>query len=388
MKRFLVNLQNYSYRYRVSYFLLIFCLFIFLCSGFVSCSDPNEGNLDSRENEGLSEEEEEDFAKCRGDDICEDVCKTIYNESWKECSRAGSEKVGNIQRIYSRLKQTRVKRSRLDEISDERDGMTIDHFKEYLEIGVDGWIKQIEGYSTKEGPDSMSYSAHQAQEVIRWLAREDEISEVLLEVNNGSKVLETLLNATKPGVPTNPTTEPLCFWRDDPLNNDKLARFNSGTIVTWFGAESAYDITIEQVGSSDNRIKIKIDGSKYRDLYDLLSCTNVDGSGEEKSDIFSVAAYEDNEALFNVAFNLLDEVCRDSVLTGHDKEEDICRRAMLCVLAIYYMDFQNAESNDTDVATWDGWNYAAERFDINGFDEDEACGINDDHTEFGGNIDI
>ena len=376
MSGFLEDVKMDSLRYPVLYFFLIVSFFVFLCSGFISCSDSAEADLDSREGSGLSEEEEEDFARCRGEDVCEDVCKTIYHESWKACSRAGSETVGNIQRIYSRLKTTRMKRARLNEISNERDGMTIDHFKEYLDIGVDGWIKQIEGYATKEGPDAgPSYDLSQAQDVISWLAEEEEIAEVLLDVEDGSKVLEALMIKANDGVALD------CFWK----GTSQVIATLAGPPNIEFKEESSYGIVIENSAHPNDSIKIKINGSKYQDLYELLSCTHVDSSGK---DIFSVAAYEDNEALFNVAFNLLDKVCKDSVLSGHDKEEDICRRAMMCVLAIYYMNFGAAESNDADVATWDGWDYATDRFDINGFDEDEACGINDDHTEFGGNIEI
>ena len=378
MKAFINCLRDLSYKQLVVYLFVAFGSLIVLCSGFVSCAPPGEDTQLTSGSEGDEDEEEEEVEDCKGDDQCQYVCEKIYDESWRECSRESSETVSNLHRVFNRLRSDTVKRSKLDDISEGEGRITLDHFKKYLEVGADGWIRQIEGYTTDQGKTLDPYDANKANEVVEWLVENEKVAEILSNVGRGSDVLEELLKAAK----LSGSAVTKCFWRD---STRKLATMTGETKFN----SSGNTVKILEVGTSNvAKANFEIDGSRYYNLYDLLSCRGVSRSGGH--DIFSLAADEGNEALFGVAFDLLDEVCRDSVLKSRESEKKaICRRAMMCVLAIQYNDTGgNLTANPDDVSKWDGWSYAKDQFSesSSGFDEDQACDVND--NEFGGNIDL
>ena len=390
MKKFTMHLPDYSYKSLMFYLFLFFGSLTVLSSGFVSCSSSNTGLNSGRDGADLDDDDDEGYVDCKTREECEDVCRVIYDESWEACNRKEMETVGQLQRVYLRLRQTRVKRSRLNTISEERDGIKLKHFEEYLNIGVDGWIKQIEGYETKEGIEVPSYTPEQAQEVIRWFADEENVAEVLWDISETTRVLETLLRAAVTAGSNGQIQPKSCFWKTTAGTVGAGVAYGTNPKVQ-FESSSRADIVIKEEADSNPPIELRINNAKYEDLYDLLSCSGVNGDTGSRSDIFSVAESENNAHLFNVAFRLLNQVCRNSILAGHDKEEEICRRAMMCVLAIQYMSSLDAPaSTGSAVAEWGGWNYVEDHFQTDGFDKDQACDlhITSDKAEFGGNIDI
>ena len=361
---------------------MFICLFVTSCSlgvflfSFVSCDPPINVRFPSSEDDGDGNDydDDDDYEDCRGYEQCEDVCELIYNESWVECSELDSDEVNDLQRIHSRLKASSLSRAKLIEISNEEGEVELNALEEYLEIGVDGWLKQIDGYETKEGNDVDPYDDENAQKVISWLAEEENVARILAEVDGGSRVLEALLMTATSG---------FCFWK-----NSRSADANYSSTVSFNSNFSGGKITIE-IPDGSTPIDIEIDDSGLSNLYDLLSCTNVDGNSGP--DIFSLAADEENRYLFELAFDLLDEVCEDSSLrSGEEEKEDICLRAMMCVVAI--KNVSNGNASASEIASWDGWgtgsnSYGAkDRFRNSGFKDTQACDISD--REFGGNIDL
>lgn len=369
MKQFLSHLKNSSYKQ------MFVCLFVafgslgVLIFSFVSCDPPISIRYPSSTEDDEGRDDDDDYDECRGFEACEDVCELIYNESWQECSEQDSDEVNELQRVHSRLKASSLSRAKLIEISEEEGDVELNAFEEYLEIGVDGWLKQIDGYDTKEGNAVLGYNDVKAQEVISWLAEEEHVAKILAKVDGGSRVLEALLYKANSDA---------CFWEG---GSSTSAQYSSRTIT--FSSNSS-EREIEISGNGVN-IDIEIEDSGHFELYDLLSCVDV---GNSSTDIFSLAADEDNRYLFDLAFDLLDDVCEDSHLrTGQEESEEICRRVMMCVVAI------EKEGRDSeDIEAWDGWgtgsnSYGAkDRFRESGFKDSEACDINS--IEFGGNIDI
>ena len=381
MKKIARPLQVLSYKQMVIYLFVSFGFLAILFFCFISCAPPEgAGRLGSGDGDEVDEVED-----CTGDDQCQKVCEKIYDESWRECNSKGAETVSNLHRVFNRLRSSSVRRSKLDDLSSDDDsGININHFRTYLEVGADGWLRQIEGYSTDEGNDFKPYSKDSAQKVIEWLAEEENAAEVLSDVSRGSEILEALLKAAITSASTG--LPRLCFW----INGAYKVIVESETV---FNPDEYPKIKIED--SSDSEVfNIRIDGSRYKDLYNLLSCREV--SEPNGHDIFSLAADESNPHLFDVAFNLLDEVCAGSVLkSSKSQKEAICRRIMMCVLAIHYNgekeiggEIASITEDSDDVSNWDGWAYAEERFSDSsgGFDTDQACDLSS--TEFGGNIEI
>jgi len=365
MRDILFHFRNHSYQQVAVCLVLICASLAVLFFSFVSCDSPIDINFPSTEADDEEEEDddEEDYEECRGFEACEDVCELIYNESWQECSELDSDEVNELQRIHSRLKSSNDPiQAKLIEISEEKNEVDLNAFEEYLHIGIDGWLKQIDGYDTKEGNNVAGYSQSQAQEVLHWLAEEKKVAETLADEEGGSRVLEALLNRV------------------------------SGSTCWDSGSKIAGGVTFELDSTSRNirvsnsvlTVTVQIDSDTHFDLYKKLSCPDVDESGSGL-DIFSLAAYEDNRYLFDMAFDLVDDVCQDSnLISGEEEKEDICRRALMCALAI--------GQEPGDLSRWDGWgtgsnSYGAkDRFKLRGFDKGQACDLN--NREFGGNIDI
>ena len=251
--------------------------------------------------------------------------------------------------------------------------MTLEDFEKYLDIGTDGWLKQIEG----DGVDP--YLKDRAQDAIAWLVEEQKITEALDSTGEGADVLKALLKIAG--------EDNDCFWDSSDQKPRNVGQNIGFTLVS--GDEI-------RIASLSPKKVINVEINEDLDLYNLLSCSEVNGDTSNKSDIFSLAADEDNDTLFGLAFDILDEVCQDSKLDSRQsKRESICRRAMMCVVAINYYGSEETEESKTvinaskeDVAKWDGWDYAEDRFpdSSSGFDEDEACDMT--NNEFGGNIRI
>ena len=365
MNKVTKHLTRRLYRQITVYLFVIFgSLFV---SGLLFTSCSSDVGMDSR-SDSENNDDDEELGDCTDYESCEYICKRIYGESSRACSREDAETVSNLQKIYNRLKQTRVEKTTLNEISEEQHEIELDYFRRYLEIGLDGWLRHIEGYTDRNGTKT-AYKPDQARETIEWLVDNERVAEILLDVDGGRNILKVLLETARDGND--------CFWKGS------ISAKVEGEVS--FEREELRYIKISIIGGKAI-FKIRIRDSKCFDLYDLLSCTNVDGSGDAESDIFSLAADEENEYLFNLAFELLDDVCRDSLLiSNYEQEEEICRRAMMCALAVQYevgKDSLGTAANG--IHTWNGWDYAEERFTGSYFDRNQACDIND--TKFGGNI--
>ena len=362
------------------YFILFFGSFFIFSFSFISCAPPDGARLGSGNGDVPDEHDKEQG--CRGYEQCEDICEDIYDESWEACSKESSETVTSLQKVFNRLKSTRADRSEFDEISEEEGGITLDDFRKYLELGADGWLEQIED---ADNGSSDGYEPSVAQDAIHWLAEEEDVAEILADMaEDGSEILEALLDKANRDMSGNRVP---CFWsgatNKAKITNESEFQFSTSTI-------QIFVVNSSNAVDTNPTVTVKIDNDRDADLYDLLSCQDVGGNSAGKDDIFSLAADENNEYLFNLAFDLLDEVCRDSNLKSLQSErEAICRRAMMCVVAIQYSNSAAPWIADRgDIESWDGWDYAEDRFNINGFDEDEACDINTGSEEFGGNIDI
>ena len=366
MKRFIQHLQGHSYKQLIIYLLVFFGLLTVLSSHFISCDnsyDPYQlGSTGDRERDRDDDDED-----CEDSETCADVCELIYVESWLDCNEKEMDEVNELQRVYTRLKQSRVGRASLNEISDEQAGVEMSFFQEYLDTGVDGWLKLINGYSTNEGHSVEPYTEGQAREVITWLVEKKDVAQTLSSVNGGFRVLDALLQKAQGGSNS-------CFWK-----GSAKASVTGNSQGASFQPDNP-DIDISSSDTAVEDISIRIDDSRYFDLYDLLSCENVGSSSGP--DIFTLAANEENWNLFGLAFDLLEQVCRDSILVSGFKgsvEKGICQRAMMCILAIQY-ESGSSSASVSEIRTWNGWDDGK----FSSLDKDQACDLS--ATEFSGNI--
>ena len=175
---------------------------VLLTGGFLSCAPPDTGRLGSTTGPGGGtsttprrtgpSDEEEDAEECTSNETCEMICETVYPESWAACNDLDIEAVTAVNKVFNRLNANGHSKSRLEDISDESGGISVEHFKTYLETGVDSWIEEItrKHDATKPGP---GYDKGDARDTIEWLIDNDNVSEVLNNVDEGNEILKALI---------------------------------------------------------------------------------------------------------------------------------------------------------------------------------------------------
>ncbi len=389
-----------------------------LVTGFLSCSGPGvgvyqpQGGLSSRASRSGSsdteDEGEESVAEC-DTNTCEDTCREIYEESWSKCNDENEDTVASLQWVFNRLNSAGLSKRELEKISDDDDAL--DDFKSYLEIGIDGWLNEIEATSG-------SYSMEDATAAIEWLIENENVSEVLNTLDEGDQILKALVNKAieDGGCPA----DKVCLYRNDErfypgvasdLSNRRASFFlsitgnntnpNRGAIeghitikskdsdsfyIYYYGEAVVDGCTIGSWCKSPTVTDVCTSSSDTCGPQTTDSCTTtpsscpvtiatrdgnngklfeIDFDSAEDSklyrhlsavwaypdkDIFTAAADEDNPPLFDLAFSLLDDIC-ENLDKGGTEETTACRKSLMCILAMHD---QHTKSSDAVLDKNDG----------------------------------
>ena len=317
-------------------------------------TDSRRRSSDDDEPEGCDDDEGD---PCKDDEDCMADCAFIYknhSQSRNSCKNRGDETVGKLVTIHNRLmgayagkdksnaqrSDSDVKRD-LEKISNDDEDVGIDELKCYLQIGAGKYIDQIEEGLTpsNDAADNDDNKRSRLVETLKWFVEYNkEAAEVLADLNRGKNILTTLLLqlAEGPGVATNkPNSTKDCITGTEYKVNNPGASVSpeqgnkNNPDVTqrlwWFSSSNNLEIWYYDDDTTPNngqKGEISLD-SGTKNLYNALSCFHTDISHES---IFTYSAEEDNEHIFDLAFNLL----RDSCDEVTDSKKAGCARALMC----------------------------------------------------------
>ena len=376
MKTFI---QNFFCGQRAVLFLALFLVTAFMVMPFGSCSPNNPGTAgstvnntpettsddddtgrrrsdssDDDEPEGCDESEGD---PCKDDEYCELICERIYNRqsSVRSCKDRGDETVAVLETIHDRLMgrdagYTKFKdrtitkiEGDLEKITDDDDDIGHDEFKCYLQIGANKYIEQLEK-GLNEGDEDTDQRKKDAskrlKETFKWMIEDKEVSEILSsELNKGPVIVETLLKTLANLMVSGPGAfgDYRCIEQNG--YKDHSPEFNLPPTATaeihnkkdlpgldqalwWFDDENLeiwhYNKLATPKGEDDEILKVD------KSLFNALSCFHkID---EDNNNIFFFSAKEDNEHIFEIAFNLLKNSCDDV----KDNQKAGCARALMC----------------------------------------------------------
>ena len=325
------SLKTYSLkRLMWLFFTCVIGIFV-LSSAFLSCS-PGFDALPS-ENETPPDEtkrrttttEKDDGDQCEGNETCERVCEAIYEiySEQVQCMDEGDIKVGRLEKIHDILmKEDRNKsdiENDLQKITDGEEDIDVNDFDEYLQIGGTKWVTEIEASEDSED-NRLGENVDNLKEILKWLIETDEeAAEILSEVDDGSKILEALLLRVAESCSSSLPSKISASVVSIPAY--------SGTEINLWGL-NAKEVKFGYYKKSDSKgigvVTLKVD--KDAELYDALSCKI-----EDDSNVFSYAADEDNQIIFDIAFESLSELCdKAEGTTGNKDPQEVCIRTLMC----------------------------------------------------------
>ena len=336
---FLNSFKAYSVK-RVLW--LFFVLAIgFTGLSFVSCSpdeliqgstgdsddDDDDDDDDSRSSRSDDDDDEDDGDKCKGNESCEEVCEAIYDNysESSECMSEGDLQVGRLEKIHDLLMEDfddsdDLERN-LNQISEEEKGVELSDFEDYLAIGGTKWVNYIkkQKHTSEDATAVKTKKTGILKEILKWFVTKTAVAEVLSGADDGKEILEELLLSLL-SIPAGDRT---C------ISEASTPTASSGIIKKglWKLDSSNLKIAYFSTSTQTGTVSLK---SKYSDLYDSLSCiyTGVGASGHHN--IFSVTKAKNNEALFDMAFELLNKVCGDLSNSNRPDHDVACRRAIMC----------------------------------------------------------
>ena len=319
----------------------------------VNTADEDEET--SRRRSDSDEDEPEDCDDdegdpCKDDDDCEATCAHIYSgktSSITSCKNRGDETVGRLEEIHDILmgykagatgaevrSDSKVK-SELAKIRDDDEDVDHDALKCYLQIGSHKYIREIK--NGLSGGDDIKKRANLI-ETLKWLVEDDkESAEAIADLNNGDNILEALLMGLAGEItgikePTDKSTKDCIggaeydFGASDVPPNS-IGYSNNLNKAIWDFDSGSEEIRVLYEDSGKQIGVIDIDSDKNAKLYNALSC--FQGGSIGSYNVFSYSAEENNEHIFDLAFELLRGIC-DDVKAKSAGQDKACARALMC----------------------------------------------------------
>lgn len=199
---------------------------------------------------------------CKYDDECEEICEEVYDESRDE------ENDGNVDACvelrYDRVIQFEYIMDALeDPFESKLKNIDDDDFFEFLEISVEPWVR-----STKE-----SVSNSEAEALLVWVAREDDISNALTRAyQNYEKDFDKFEGVTNLFEEIAPH---FTTCSDD--NKDCAEIFHAITEVAIVGSQSSFQDIVKDTSSfSGQTIYCEVFNQKCGDIIGEPRCSEAD----------------------------------------------------------------------------------------------------------------
>ena len=340
LKELISILNIYSMKRFLCLFFICAVGISFIGSSFISCA-PGIDELDSsptdddRSRDRDTEDDEDDDNEgdeCKGDEVCEGICKQIYEEYKEkiECMEKGDVKVAKLEEVHDLLMKdfdnADELENNLDEIS-EGDDVDRDDFGDYLEIGGTKWIAEIKkglkGETTSPGP---SEKVKRLIVTLKWLVDDDDerAAKILSSVDHGGDILKELLLALKSASSTSSN----CIEGENP----------SASLVTknvdvdlWDLDTGTHTVSIihNKTSSPSNAVTgtVELRNTDGANLYNALSC---EYTGINSENVFFYSADQLNSTMFDLAFGLLVDAGVCGVSNPQYGEDKACAKALIC----------------------------------------------------------
>ena len=345
---------------------------------FYSQSSPATPSTTDNDNDNDDDDDdEEDLRDCTDSGACESICQKIYDTSYVDCYDLEVDEVSNLYKVYKELKAGKIDRSDLEDIKK-------DHFEEYLNIGTDGWLKEIDGTDPDDG-----YAPASASTVLEWLVEDADAAEVLHEAKDGHKIIENLIHKIVGIKGRCDGGEHACLlggrgiifpppgWRNHQAPLPFSLRIK--TVVDHIAIAGKHNSAIDDCFTNRGYVKLhyyslsslnrgslgslalpvkEIMFDSHLCLYRNLTATKlVNGT-----DIFTASAKRNNPFLFELAFEILDDVCSNHLDSGTNSKahKTVCRKAVLCTLAMKEQieagpGLVSREDGKDKISKWEGW---------------------------------
>ena len=326
-----------------------------------SDSDDDDDDDDDDDEDDPDDCEENSGDPCKDDHYCSATCENIYKGSQRatrSCKDRGDKTVDFLQEVHDRLMGDDAGRPKfkdrspsdiredLEAITEEKDDVGHDELKCYLQIGSDKYIDWLKAGLTDNAPPNKDIASERLKETLRWIVEDEETSNVLADLNSGSEILQALLETLAGYYDEDSINKGdvrgdyRCIAdggyydnrpAEDPGAGDKQTHiFNKkdqaelDQALWWFesGSDNLRVWYIKgQTGTEANN-EIELSHSD-KTLFSALSCFHkID---DDDHNIFSYSAQEDNEKIFEMAFNLLRESCEEA-----DLKKEGCARSLMC----------------------------------------------------------
>lgn len=340
-----------------------------------SDSDDDDEDEDDEDDEDDPDDCEENSGDpCKDDHYCSATCENIYKGSQRatrSCKDRGDKTVDFLQEVHDRLMGDDAGRPKfkdrspsdiredLEAITDDDDDVGHDELKCYLQIGSGKYIDWLKAGLTDDSVSSdteKDQAGDRLKETLRWIVEDQETANVLADLNSGSEILQALLEtlagyydnsgSTDKGDkradsrciaddgyyhnrPQTPYDQDRDGTVDDVPKNNNIHKkrnqaeldqalwwFKNGDLKIWYQSEDNNGNDIGKEGEIEIR-------ESDKNLFSALSCFHKIDSDDHN--IFSYSAQEDNDKIFEMAFNLLIESCEET-----DLKKEACARSLMC----------------------------------------------------------
>ena len=366
----------------MKFFSLFLIIFTVVYAG-VSCTQPgSQLGSESSNNDNDDDDDDDDgddrrnARTCSDRDSCQDICDDMfsYTTERSDCYELSYGDVNTIAQVWDEFSRNTVALGKLEDLSP-------DDVKSYLEIGMDSFIDLVAGEEVGDkakdddepqwnpGPSNKNNIAKNSKTIMEWLAKEEDIAEVILEQDSNFELGLELFTAL-----------------------GKLSSSNLSSPETLASSGNCKNIAITFNSNDINDINdVKCDdGSNNDKLFELRGFTDaklfLEGFTVEKpfSDdrFMTFSADERNEKAFEWGHKTLLEFCKEG---ANENEDDVETKTCLqTVYCIHRSQEDDGDSTSAPDASYEGIFKDLENYDdIVGRTDEESCDElnNDDRME-------
>ena len=333
LKTYIISLlSNYSLKRFLTLFFICFVGMAFVSTSFISCSpgfdspgseddDDDDDDGDDDDDDDEEDDDRDDGETCKGNDKCEWICEQIYEKyaEKERCVDEGDKKVERLKKIHDLLiapGETRIaktllrdleKISEADEEDDSDTAIRVVDLRYYLGIGKTKYIEAINNDLEGSGHELLSTT-------LKWITDNEEVAEAIAKADKRERVLEALLLQIS-------TYETACMSGEGAVS----AAGGEDEQINLWGLSDKIITVAYFAGGTGGTYSITFNNSEKVEVYDALSCLN---SALGNRTVFSYATRKSNSAVFDMAFEILEEVCKD-VETINDRPI-ACAKTMMC----------------------------------------------------------
>ena len=310
MKRELFNLEN----------LILAVIFTALLAASIfvaSCNMPEvrqglESISESRNDRDRDRDDDRGIRQCEDRYSCADSCDFMFRSSRarSDCYQIEISDVHRLEEVFDAISDSTVTEIDLEDLDP-------DYLNDFLELDVGAFVDVVMGNDDSRDEE---YSVAEAKTTLKWIADEEDISDVIQDLDDDSEILTALFKRLGD--------------RSGDLSFSTKGPGGRGGAVVWT------DSKIDFSGNSDDLSLSGID--KVREFVrGFVGVGDGFGSSDESFSSYSI----DNESALDLAHRSAIRFCEDA--TG-DSLEDDDEEVKQCLQGLYCSIGSNEDDNFTD----------------------------------------